>query len=1131
MAIKIKSLTEWNIDEIINGVGQHDIKVVIYFFSLSFEKYKIHEAITEAFPDAVCIGASMYGGWSSERSVKTGITIMSLSSNEVEQVFISFHEGVKRDPTLTACIAIADLKKKTQGKKLNPDEYLGLIFFDGLCLGELIMKEFAMDNELNMAFVGGAAADEMTFTKTLVCAGDKISDDGIAAVILKMKIPFYFNHYVHFLPTEKSFTITRVEIMKRTAWEINGESAAEFYARQIGVSDVNKLTLADFARNPLGLVLGDSVYIRSPNAVIDGRGLQFYCYIEAGTKVFLLKQGDIIDNAENTIPNAMQFLPGIQGCLLFNCIQRYLELIEKNKFNEFNNVFSKYPMIGFNTYGEELFTHHNQTLTAVFFGTLPEEGMADPYKTKRLFHYTDSKLKSLVFDIVSRSELLNITISYLKGSMDADTNETALANYQSIKHSLDEMILQSNISKIDIERMLVVYQNNVEKTGEYVFSIVDEIRAQNQRLVELRHEAETANRIKSSFLAAMSHEIRTPMNAITGMAELLLRNDLSDEARSYAQDIKQAGNNLISIINDILDLSKIEAGKMEIIPVKYLLASLINDTVNIIRMRFKNKPIRFFTNIDGSIPNCLFGDEVRIRQILLNLLSNAVKFTDKGHISLTIAVKQKENNKIWINFTVADTGHGIKPEDQEKLFAEFAQVDLKRNRNIEGTGLGLTITRQLCLIMDGNISVESEYGRGSVFTVTIPQGIETTEPFAAVKNPSEKKVLVYERRLIYANSVCWSLRNMGVPYTMVSNIDDFTKALYRENWSVVLSGYGLHNKIKKAMNRPEAEYPNGTKPPLALMVEWGTEAFIPKVRFVSLPIQSLSIANILNGNEDSKNYSDVTSSGIIRHAFPSARILVVDDINTNLKVTEGLLAPYRSKVDTCLRGAVAIDLVKHNEYDIIFMDHMMPEMDGIEATAIIRDWEKDKAPANAARIPIVALTANAVFGIREMFIEKDFDDFLAKPVDVSALDDILNKWISKNKREQGAVIKKPEKNVRTSHIDGIDIQKGIRMTGGTEAGYLSVLSVYRKDAGERLKKFQRMINKNDLSSFTTSVHAIKSASASIGAADVSAMAAKLEQAGKAQDSAFISENLEDFTEKLSKLCEDIGAYLKSNQVK
>ncbi|MDR2943178.1 MAG: hypothetical protein LBV17_11365, partial [Treponema sp.] len=368
----------------------------------------------------------------------------------------------------------------------------------------------------------------------------------------------------------------------------------------------------------------------------------------------------------------------------------------------------------------------------------------------------------------------------------------------------------------------------------------NEITKQNLQLLEANQKAESASRAKSDFLAKMSHEIRTPMNAITGMAELLLRGDISGEARGYVQDIKQAGNNLVSIINDILDFSKIESGKLEIVPVKYQLSSLVNDTVNIIRTRLMGKSLRFFTNIDGNIPNYLIGDEVRMRQILLNLLSNAVKYSEKGHIGLTITVDKREAQRVWLRIAVIDTGKGIKPEDQSKLFDEFVQVDIKKNQGIEGAGLGLAITKRLCIVMGGEITMESEYGKGSEFTAIIPQGIESETPFASVEAPEQKKILIYEGRAVYAKSVCWTLENLNVPYIMVTNPDDFAAALCREEWFYVFSGYGMYEKVKPAMER--GSFPKGKKPPLALMLEWGTEAYIPDMRFISIPAHSLSIA-------------------------------------------------------------------------------------------------------------------------------------------------------------------------------------------------------------------------------------------------------------------------------------------------
>jgi len=681
----------------------------------------------------------------------------------------------------------------------------------------------------------------------------------------------------------------------------------------------------------------------------------------------------------------------------------------------------------------------------------------------------------------------------------------------------------------------------------FIARFINAIEKQNLQLLEANKKAESASRAKSDFLAKMSHEIRTPMNAITGMAELLLRGELSNEARGYARDIKQAGNNLVSIINDILDLSKIEAGKLEIVPVKYMLSSLINDTVNIIRTRLMEKPIRFFTNIDGNIPNSLIGDEVRLRQILLNLLSNAVKYTEKGHIGLTITVDKQDDKQILLRMGVADTGKGIKPEHQANLFDEFVRVDIKRNQGIEGTGLGLHITRRLCAAMDGKLSMESEYGKGSVFTVVVPQGIESKEPFAVVDEPEKKKVLVYESRIIYAKSVCWSLKNMKVPHTMVTNQDEFAASLYSEKWFYVFSGYGLYEKIKPLMEQDDSVFCGGKKPPLVLMIEWGTEAYIPNVGFVSIPIQSLSIANTLNGKADRHDCTIFSvSSGVIRYSFPNARLLIVDDIATNLKVAEGLLSPYNAKIDTCLSGAEAIELVKRNNYDLIFMDHMMPEMDGIETTAVIRKLEmKDEVSGNNKKqIPIIALTANAVVGMKEMFIKNGFNDFLSKPIDVSKMDEILERWIPEKREgtgERDSVSRVTTSNqYRNSNNDSpipflpaipnVDTAKGIALLRGRLDTYKKVLSMFCKDVDERLPQLQIMPEADTLPAFIIQVHSLKSVTASIGAQEVSSNAAGLEAAGKAADMAFIREHLPDFTVQLAELEKNIRAAITPGSV-
>jgi len=758
--------------------------------------------------------------------------------------------------------------------------------------------------------------------------------------------------------------------------------------------------------------------------------------------------------------------------------------------------------------------------------------------------YSDTKMKEnnekasfniyLMLTLVVMSLIVSILLALsVTKSIDAPLAELGLAAEKIANGHLDVQFEQTQ-SKDEIRQLSQRFQEMLYHLNQVQMFKLEAVEARLEK-----EKAEAASKSKDEFLAKMSHEIRTPMNAIIGMAELALREERREAAQEHILTIKQAGANLLSIINDILDFSKIESGKLEIVPSNYRLSSLINDTINIIRMRLMEKPIRFFTNIDGNIPNSLIGDEVRLRQVFLNLLTNAVKYSEKGHIGLTITVNRRNDKQVWLKIVVADTGKGIKQEDQKKLFREFAQIDTKKNQGIEGTGLGLVITKRLCVAMGGDITMESEYGKGSVFTAIIPQTIESEEPFAAVEDAEKKRILVYEGRSIYAGAVSWTLKNMNVPYTLVTNQYDFAAALYREEWFYVFSSYGLYEKIKPVMEQSDTAFFQGKKPPMALMIEWGTEAYIPGVRFVSIPVQSLSIANVLNGKTDSKDYTK--NSNVNRFIFPRARLMVVDDISTNLKVVEGLLTPYKTSIDTCMNGLQAVELVKRSvaeqrEYDIVFMDHMMPGMDGIETTAAIRAWEKEIQENGKLRkqIPIIALTANAVVGMKEMFIENGFNDFISKPIDVSKLDEILNHWIPEEKKEQSSqddkdAKKKTPKNFSEDRalytIPGVDAVKGISMTGGTLILYKQVLAMFCKDAQERLPLLQKTPEIDALTFFVTNVHALKSAAASIGAKDVSESAAELEAAGKASDMAFIREHLSAFAQQLTGLIINIDKAL------
>jgi signal transduction histidine kinase/CheY-like chemotaxis protein/HPt (histidine-containing phosphotransfer) domain-containing protein len=641
-----------------------------------------------------------------------------------------------------------------------------------------------------------------------------------------------------------------------------------------------------------------------------------------------------------------------------------------------------------------------------------------------------------------------------------------------------------------------------------------------------RTRAEASARAKSEFLAKMSHEIRTPMNAIIGMAELALRENLPSAAMEHIRTIQQAGNNLLSIINDILDFSKIEMRKLEITPAEYQFSSLINDVVSIIRMKTLDTEIRFVVNVDSKIPDRLVGDEVRLRQILLNVLSNAVKYTEKGFVSFSVFGNAAgedglitENGIINLMFEVVDTGKGIKQEDLDKLFREFVQVDLESNKGVEGTGLGLAITHGLATAMGGNVTVYSDYGKGSIFTVNIPQTVADPAPLASVSDPETKSVLIYERRDLFAGSLAMTLAGLDVPCTHVVSPEELSEELSANTYRFIFVAAGLMESAESLLSQ------YGSRSEIVLLTEFGETTGDYGLNIVAMPAYAVSIANILNGVSTSETFSNVYD-GSPRFCAPEADVLVVDDIGTNLKVAEGLLSPYKMKVDTCKSGLEAVRLITGKRYHLVLMDHMMPQMNGLEATAKIRSMGGEDPYYSS--VPIIALTANAVVGTREMYLANGFDDYLSKPIDTVKLAAMLDKWVPRDLRRQPDGVVQTKGGGTLHDIDGLDVRTGVAMTGGSVENYNHTLSMFAMDAAEKVEELRRCLECNDISLYTTYVHALKSACASIGAPGISRDAADLEAAGKRGDLTYINLHHGKLLEDLSSLAARVSAALNDD---
>lgn len=670
----------------------------------------------------------------------------------------------------------------------------------------------------------------------------------------------------------------------------------------------------------------------------------------------------------------------------------------------------------------------------------------------------------------------------------------------------------------------IVDKDSIDKSAEFLYktaSVLSDIAYGRYMQIQANKDIEHIAQLKSDFLANMSHEIRTPMNAVIGMAEMALREDLGENARDYIQQIKASGNALLAIINDILDFSKIESGKMSIIKDNYEIVSVINDISNIIDTRMVEKDVEFIVDMDPKLPSVLYGDSLRIKQILLNLVTNAVKFTNHGTVKLSITGQRLGKSNLVLLISVEDTGIGIRDEDREILFDSFQQLDNKKNRNIEGTGLGLAISKKLLTLMGGDIFVESEYGRGSTFSITIPQQIIDEKPSVELSKMDNKIVVIYLDNEYIREQLIRDCESLGIDYVSVSNykeIDNISETLRKY---IIIEADNYNEQI--------ADYYSGKDNIVVGLLQSYNDNVIPGgVIGIRRPLYALNLAHFINNEESihlvrEKEYK-------IDFKAPKASILLVDDNDINLKVAEGLLKPLEMKIDSVNSGKKAIDILQSKSYDIIFMDHVMPELDGVETVHIIREKY-----GHLDKVPIIAFTANAMDGTRELLIKEGMNDYIAKPLEIHRLFRIVKKWLPSEKLmpldemiDTSEALGQFDKEVVNDivfddKIDGsvyeddffesmsdswfgdevyLDAASAIEMLGSREF-YASILMTYAGEIDDRSKALDEFFINKDWTGYGMNIHGLKGTSRQIGATRMAKQAEELEAACREVDEQYI----------------------------
>ncbi len=667
---------------------------------------------------------------------------------------------------------------------------------------------------------------------------------------------------------------------------------------------------------------------------------------------------------------------------------------------------------------------------------------------------------------------------------------------------------------VELDRMMLQFLSLIIVDVLCVYAI-RRVQDMENEVTSLNDQINRVQKIKDDFVANTSHELRTPINTVSGMSEILLAEDLPESAHSQALDIQMTGIELQTIVTDILDYAALEAGTHTLSPRAYNITSTINDVMNMTVFQNRDKNLKLIFDCDPRIPCLLFGDEQQLRRIMNNLIGNAIKFTNEGGVVVTVGFRPEEYG-INLIVSIKDTGIGMSREAMEKIFQDFYQVDPERNRNVEGMGLGLTISNALIKKMGGFLTVHSVEGKGSEFTFSIPQEVRDDRPCIAVTHPERVRAVWYynteeaesNMRDSYISHITHIADHLEISVQRVTSLAELKRRLRQGNYTHLFIGIEEYEEDPTFFDTTAAQMST------VLILDRMHEAPTNRMHALYTPYNAMTLAELFNGGDILANPRKYQQ---IRHfEAPTAKVLVVDDNLMNLKVVEGLLRKYRIKITAANSGEEALAQIESRDYDFVFMDHMMPGMDGIECFRKIRN----KPGEYYTKVPIIALTANAIAGSREMFLEEGFDEFVAKPIDNSILNQVLEDFIPDSKKifsdtVEGGTVVKSAASTSSSRLtsavagmpdtpntdpfdamEGIDMDTALTYCGGNVDDFVDLARVYSETSEKTLKDLQAYYDASDWKNYAILAHSLKSTSKTIGAMELSELAYTEEMAAK-----------------------------------